>query len=623
MIMSRRFQTILIATVATGSLFAAATIGSLVGIQRETSSAVHAAIEDIGNDLVASNFSSAERRLELLRRMGHKGLSLEISGDANEMPYLNSCISKSSLPVAIDGQELGIITNCLSLSNFLPIAAQSPLAILIYSAAIFLLLVGLVLRSRFQRLAMISSINNELAELSQQVAHDIRSPLSALTALLDDARGLPEQKRTLLKHSVGRINDIANTLSSRKTQYGSPSESTGVYHLASELDLVISEKRIEYANKLKLRIESDLASGSALFTTFNASDLKRIISNLVNNSVEAFGYSSGTITINLTEDNAYSKITLTDDGPGIPVEIINQLGLVRVTSGKEGTHAGSGRGVFHAKSTVEQFDGEFRIENSPTGGTIATIRIPKASIPSWFQSKLEIPVADRFVVAILDDDKNIHNLWSSRLSQQVATKRDLVIEHFSTVYQFETWLSKNDLSLALIDYEIIGSKASGLDVISRNNLGKKAILVTSRYQDRSIKERAVTLGTRIIPKSLIPTLPIDCVELATNAHASPQLVLLDNDALVRLNWQIRADETGMNLKIYEHPDALFQELGDFDSRTIFYVDNQLSDDISGVDIAFQLHQKGFNELFLETGDTPENLKDYAFIKGVVGKSPTW
>ena len=48
-----------------------------------------------------------------------------------------------------------------------------------------------------------------LATLSAQVAHDIRSPLAALDTVLGDASQLPEEKRTMIRAAVGRINDPA------------------------------------------------------------------------------------------------------------------------------------------------------------------------------------------------------------------------------------------------------------------------------------------------------------------------------------------------------------------------------------------------------------------------------
>ncbi len=51
-----------------------------------------------------------------------------------------------------------------------------------------------------------------LVEVARQVAHDIRSPLAALDAVLKDISNLPEEYRVVVRGAAGRIRDIANDL---------------------------------------------------------------------------------------------------------------------------------------------------------------------------------------------------------------------------------------------------------------------------------------------------------------------------------------------------------------------------------------------------------------------------
>jgi signal transduction histidine kinase len=57
-----------------------------------------------------------------------------------------------------------------------------------------------------------SSILESLEAQSKQVAHDIRSPLSALSMIVGTLKDLPEEKRILIRNATQRINDIANGL---------------------------------------------------------------------------------------------------------------------------------------------------------------------------------------------------------------------------------------------------------------------------------------------------------------------------------------------------------------------------------------------------------------------------
>ena len=60
-----------------------------------------------------------------------------------------------------------------------------------------------------------------------------------------------------------------------------------------------------------------------------------------------------------------------------------------------------------------------------------------------------------------------------------------------------------------MDYEIYGSKESGLDLIEELGLGAQAVLVTSRFDEAGIRGRCDRLGVKLIPKSMSGFVPIE------------------------------------------------------------------------------------------------------------------
>ena len=60
-----------------------------------------------------------------------------------------------------------------------------------------------------------------------------------------------------------------------------------------------------------------------------------------------------------------------------------------------------------------------------------------------------------------------------------------------------------------MDYEIIGSPITGLDLIEELGIQNQSILVTSRYEDFLIQERCEILNVKLIPKSMSPFIPIE------------------------------------------------------------------------------------------------------------------
>src|SRR5690348_5110745 len=47
-------------------------------------------------------------------------------------------------------------------------------------------------------------------DLAAGVAHDIRSPLTALDIIIKDIKNIPEEQRIIIRNSANRIHDIAN-----------------------------------------------------------------------------------------------------------------------------------------------------------------------------------------------------------------------------------------------------------------------------------------------------------------------------------------------------------------------------------------------------------------------------
>ena len=138
-----------------------------------------------------------------------------------------------------------------------------------------------------------------VGQIASQVAHDIRSPLAALTVAEKDFASLPEDTRVMIRSAVGRIRDIANHLieknraasnsgtSIHATTQQAVEEAT-VQLLPSIIEGIITEKRMQFRPKMGIEIDGRLdASSYGLFALIQPGEFKRVLSNLVNNSVEA------------------------------------------------------------------------------------------------------------------------------------------------------------------------------------------------------------------------------------------------------------------------------------------------------------------------------------------------
>jgi hypothetical protein len=115
---------------------------------------------------------------------------------------------------------------------------------------------------------------------------------------------------------------------------------------------------------------------------------------------------------------------------------------------------------------------------------------------------------------VFDDDQSIHQIWDGRLAS-LPGYESLVVDHFSGPAEIRKFYGKNfidlDEALFLMDYEIGGSNETGLDVIESLGIQNQSILVTSRYEEKAIRQRCDQLGVKLIPKSMSGFVPMEIV----------------------------------------------------------------------------------------------------------------
>lgn len=466
-----------------------------------------------------------------------------------------------------------------------------------------------------------ASASEALTRLSVQVAHDIRSPLAALDSVATGVAQLPEEQRLIVRSAVGRIHDIANHLleTYRSELNGGVSQGAerNVCLLSSLIAPVVTEKRLEFRSRLGIVIDARMdASSYGHFAAVQPTEFKRLLSNLIQNAVEAI-QTRGSVGVELVRDGDRILLTVKDTGKGIPAEVLGRLGQRGVTCGKAG---GSGLGLYHAKTCVEAWGGSLDIGSEAGQGTTVLVKIPAAAPPAWFVSELEL--RPDYPVIILDDDPTIHQIWQGRLDALAARAGAIEAVHFSRTDELRSWVQGNPTrsgnAIYLLDFELRGAAETGLTLAEELGLGDRAILVTSRFEEKAILNECRRLNVRMIPKGLAGFVPISSPE-----SLRPDAVLIDDDRLVHAVWKVAARTNGKALDAFSTPREFLAKAGRMDKTTPIYVDSKLGGGVRGEDFAKELHAQGFRNLYLATGHQPATLPAMPWIKEVVGKKAPW
>lgn len=222
----------------------------------------------------------------------------------------------------------------------------------------------------------------ELKDVADDIAHDLRTPITRIraaaeTALLrPDGNASPSEINGSILEDCDRLLDLINTMLEI-----SQIES-GVRPLAcSEVDLVpLAEEICEFFRPAAEDnyVELSFAASQPLYVHADAQRLKRAIAHLVDNAVK-YTDSGGRIAVRCSMSEGFAKITVQDNGVGIPASELERI-FARFYRGEESrTAIGNGLGLSLARAICRAHGGDITVTSTEGRGSIFTIAIPAES----------------------------------------------------------------------------------------------------------------------------------------------------------------------------------------------------------------------------------------------------
>lgn len=336
------------------------------------------------------------------------------------------------------------------------------------------------------------------AQIAHLVRHNLRTPLSALMKLSDEPKfQVFKLESDILKSTIYQINEIINQLDDNKTVSKSPNESIEIYQslfqAKNQVALTLS-KEVSFT----FRIDDSLFSAQVRHIPF---ELQSILSNIINNSTEAIT-GQGFIHVKAADKDCNLVITITDSGKGIPEDNLPKVFEQSVTFGKPN---GSGLGLYHAKTFVEQWGGNIQIESEVGHGTIVKITLPIEDRKSWYVPRFKITAQTK--IFILDDQGLTHDLWRMRFKELGVENTVFNAKNFLDIKKLiNEHRSDLDSAIFLFDFDI-QEKINGLHILQTLPTTAIRCLVTGHYDDVTIQKDCEKYEIKLIPKSKISHIP--------------------------------------------------------------------------------------------------------------------
>ncbi len=372
-----------------------------------------------------------------------------------------------------------------------------------------------------------------LGKISSQVAHDIRSPLASLQILVEQK--LPEisdSKRIVLRDAINQIRDITNNL--EKDAFP---KVKSVTQIATLLEHVVSERRAAFSNQ-DIEIEQNFsAENYSLFVDAIPSEIKRVVTNIINNACEAISDKTGVVNLTLVTENSKVIIVIADNGAGIGKDIIDSL----FTRGFTTKKTGSGLGLVHAKETLEQFNGSIELRSELGQGTQVYLTLPAQQPPHWFVNELSLLSGSK--VICVDDSISVWHVWQERFK---VFNSHINLSYCNSREDLNKELEKNhnEVCTYLVDYEFSGKSYTGLDLVNDILAVKptmsRVFLVTSRFGEEAIQNFCIKHNIYLIPKffalkiplKTLTTIPKNIILLPSLNCNREQIQSFSNDPLV-------------------------------------------------------------------------------------------
>lgn len=220
----------------------------------------------------------------------------------------------------------------------------------------------------------------QLDGLAAAAAHELGTPLSTIFLIsrelekanpeggpfTDDLKTLREQAQRC-REILGKITQLSSS--------GAPFDRMPLSTLIEE---AVAPHR-DFGIAIKVRIA---VAGAAEPVLMRNPAILYGVGNLLENAVD---FARSSVEVNAWWNSETVEIVISDDGPGIPPDILKRIGepyLTRRRGAEEtGEHRGLGLGVFIARTLLERSDAKVSFSNRtfPDHGAVVQIAWPRAS----------------------------------------------------------------------------------------------------------------------------------------------------------------------------------------------------------------------------------------------------
>ena len=203
-------------------------------------------------------------------------------------------------------------------------------------------------------------------ELVSNISHDLKTPITSIKGyvegIMDGVADTPEKMDKYIKTIYNKANDMDRLINELTTYSGIDSNKIPyhfhVLNIADYFQDCVEEVGLDLEQKDIQLNYTNLAPADTCIVA-DPEQLKKVINNIISNSVKYMGHDKGIIDIRILDEGESVRIEIEDNGKGIAAKDIGNIfeRFYGTDSSRNSLQGGSGIGLSIVKKIIEDHGG--------------------------------------------------------------------------------------------------------------------------------------------------------------------------------------------------------------------------------------------------------------------------
>ena len=225
------------------------------------------------------------------------------------------------------------------------------------------------------------------ADFTSSVSHELRTPLTQILLFAETIEMGRQRSPAARAEAIGVITRETRRLIhlvENILQFSRAERSLTQLHVRPhEIGEIVSDTVTTFLPVAQSRGATiDLRVAEQAWATADLDAVRRILLNLLDNAVR-YGPANQQITVSVTRIGSWARITVEDDGPGVPPDKRDAIWrpFIRLEDAADKATAGCGIGLAIVSDLVALQNGRRSVTTSASGGAAFRVELPAADVP--------------------------------------------------------------------------------------------------------------------------------------------------------------------------------------------------------------------------------------------------